>query len=1151
MRISIRRLPFLFIGCTLAAFPKTPWYPASYLVHPDSDAWPWTSSHSDHFRVLTGLDMDGVNKMYDTKWAASVFMWRDWVNDVLGGICIGSPLFTGSVTGCYGGQKKKVMVVAIDMQLGGTTATNDPLYQSFYATNCLEPAAVRAHAFLLSYEANIKNIGNFTAFSVTQSTSVPRSYTNQMSCGVPMLTPGAIDHTPFTNSFGFFFTAMPPAFTFPKATVDVVFRRHGAKTYGVMNREKDATGASLLMAYRMTMAGQLPGTTPIAGLTEVGKVCSAKRTFPKATAHIQCEKDVDCPTGQSCVNPQFSRGINAMMDAVDMLEWFGYWKKINPDVLIFGSGDYADLSSGIEANRLTEFLPKAIISLLPWLDASGYMSDVSLFWRGASFFSEAPNIGWPGLKRWMGSATEFAAYVRNDTLRLKYYNPEKWSGAQSDMQEISSYAITIASLMMLQKAVEKASNPVFSTSPMSAKYQKYTLADAHGTKVWTTLATNLAGLGDCGTSQNKMTGDVTGTSAPCAADSQCPGYGYNDTTCFTWETFLGKIGLAAVHPTLCPVESCPAGMNMAKEIQSVQVVKVADGNCTPTTGSGVTAGICQQVTFPGTMPECTLGGATCSAANDYSTCTCPSMYKAPWAWTPPPVATLKETNLVPIIGGLVGGFVFVIILIILYVYVSKRWAAHKVAKMQAEMLAKRKAAMGAQGQEEDVPIPAGKIVLVDTDVEASTALWEWSPTFMSKSLLLHDEVLRSNLKKTEGMELMTEGDAFLVCFTDPQKAVDWCMGVQEDLMKVEWPTQLINNGMSSSSYVKVQGIEIFNGLRVRMGAHYAEAGVPKASLIGTTGLMKITRSVSDFAHGGQALFSNDLYAAVKDTMDRTTDVAPIGSIANIDEDSMTEDGPEKTDNTSVVQLLPGSLKKRLPEFVVMYEGNEDQVRPPCGQIACVFTYCQDYKALNETDPGLASQEILKVDNLLSDCAEDFNGYVCKGQTGKFFVAFEDIHAALTWASEIQMKLLKEVPWDPRLAQYTKNVLDPKNGETIFAGLKVCVGINVGVPTMFNFNKTSAKMDYFGQVVNRAARVMALSAPGEIVLSKPAREAVSGAEEVKYTFEDIGFFALKGVTEEQQMFSCMPVLLSARFEVFKQHREMDGNALMSPLSPVSD
>ena len=49
---------------------------------------------------------------------------------------------------------------------------------------------------------------------------------------------------------------------------------------------------------------------------------------------------------------------------------------------------------------------------------------------------------------------------------------------------------------------------------------------------------------------------------------------------------------------------------------------------------------------------------------------------------------------------------------------------------------------------------------------------------------------------------------------------------------------------------------------------------------------------------------------------------------------------------------------------------------------------------------------------------------------------------------------------------------------------------------------------FLQVVNRAARVMALSAPGEIVLSKPAREAVSGAEEVKYTFEDIGFFALK-------------------------------------------
>ena len=85
----------------------------------------------------------------------------------------------------------------------------------------------------------------------------------------------------------------------------------------------------------------------------------------------------------------------------------------------------------------------------------------------------------------------------------------------------------------------------------------------------------------------------------------------------------------------------------------------------------------------------------------------------------------------------------------------------KTREMRAALAARRNSTYAALGTYE---LPTCDVVLVDTDVESSTALWEWNPNIMSQSLLMHDDVLRKNLKHYEGTELLTEGDAFLVCF---------------------------------------------------------------------------------------------------------------------------------------------------------------------------------------------------------------------------------------------------------------------------------------------------------------------------------------------------------------------------------------------------
>ena len=60
------------------------WWPAADLVQPETgpDPWPWDANVvNDTFRVLSTLDRDGDERVYDARWAAAINIWRDWNNN--------------------------------------------------------------------------------------------------------------------------------------------------------------------------------------------------------------------------------------------------------------------------------------------------------------------------------------------------------------------------------------------------------------------------------------------------------------------------------------------------------------------------------------------------------------------------------------------------------------------------------------------------------------------------------------------------------------------------------------------------------------------------------------------------------------------------------------------------------------------------------------------------------------------------------------------------------------------------------------------------------------------------------------------------------------------------------------------------------------
>lgn len=160
-----------------------------------------------------------------------------------------------------------------------------------------------------------------------------------------------------------------------------------------------------------------------------------------------------------------------------------------------------------------------------------------------------------------------------------------------------------------------------------------------------------------------------------------------------------------------------------------------------------------------------------------------------------------------------------------------------------------------------IPPPTENPVFVCTDIEGSTALWASDPEAMSEAQSLHDDLLRRELIRFHGYEITTCGDAFQLAFHDVSDAIAWCMDVQEKLLKVQWPSELVKMDSAERVY-DVWGRLVFNGLRVRMAIHDGDDKLI-CSTHPTTGKMTylgvselVARELGELGRGGEIFISD-------------------------------------------------------------------------------------------------------------------------------------------------------------------------------------------------------------------------------------------------------------------------------------------------------
>ena len=182
--------------------------------------------------------------------------------------------------------------------------------------------------------------------------------------------------------------------------------------------------------------------------------------------------------------------------------------------------------------------------------------------------------------------------------------------------------------------------------------------------------------------------------------------------------------------------------------------------------------------------------------------------------------------------------------------------------------------------------------------------------------------------------------------------------------------------------------------------------------------------------------------------------------------------------------------------------------PPSGLLTFLFTDIEGSTAAWEAAPTTMPSVLARHDSLLRESFDDHSGFVFATGGDGFAVAFSRVSDAIGSATVAQRAIRAE-PWP---------------GEV---DIKVRMGMHTG-------EADERDHDYFGPVVNRAARMMATAHGDQVVASATTHDLAILEPEPAVTFEDLGWHHLKDLHRPEQIFNVT----------------IDGRAEFAPLRSVS-
>jgi predicted ATPase/class 3 adenylate cyclase len=219
-------------------------------------------------------------------------------------------------------------------------------------------------------------------------------------------------------------------------------------------------------------------------------------------------------------------------------------------------------------------------------------------------------------------------------------------------------------------------------------------------------------------------------------------------------------------------------------------------------------------------------------------------------------------------------------------------------------------------------------------------------------------------------------------------------------------------------------------------------------------------------------------------------------------------------------------------------------------VALVFTDIEGSTRLWERCGG-AMREALEVhDGLLRELLARTSGYEVKTQGDSFMLAFPWVGEAVRWCLEAQQALL-HAPWPEELLAEASTAEVLGASGPVYRGLRVRMGVHVGEPEC-RIDPRTGRTDYFGRMVNMAARVADAGHGGQVLLSGVAWAQVAealpslGLGPGHVSARPLGEFRLKGIADPVPLVEVLPAALAdRRFAALRTPEERRGNVPGEP------
>ena len=407
--------------------------------------------------------------------------------------------------------------------------------------------------------------------------------------------------------------------------------------------------------------------------------------------------------------------------------------------------------------------------------------------------------------------------------------------------------------------------------------------------------------------------------------------------------------------------------------------------------------------------------------------------------------------------------------------------------------------------------PMDFVVLVETDIEGSSELWETmgaaglGDVMKDGVMAIHDEVLRRSMKRHFGYELFVRGDAFVVAFHSVDDALAWCLQVQLDLMASEWPVEMHD---ATAGTTRVWGT--YEGLRVRMGVHcgHVESAVKHHGKVVYEGeVMRQVTGVADSGNGGQIILSQ----------------ATLPLPANIDIPYAVYDlglhrvkgfaGPQR-----LKEVYPETLASRCDNWREQKLDTVEHLSPsfhaaPEGLVTMIYCHAEGLADLKKAlSPATVERCLAVMAETLRVRMMARGGYDCRGheRNGENMYTFGSYVDCALFAVEAQAAL-HGADWPEEILAHNAKTSNPGDGARI-RGLRVRMGMHSGPLKRIRI-PSEGLADYYGESANRAARVMSTSVGGQVVCVTSELEyhlQMYLGDLPRLLIDPLGTFTLKGI-----------------------------------------